>query len=91
MFQKLIGRTTVSFISWFYHVELLTLLVGGLVVIMMTYIDIVMDYFYLFQSRMIQKSQRRHRHPKRELAPSMNHPQTQNRKRYFKESFRKHE
>lgn len=84
LFQKLIGQTTVSFVSWFYHVELLTLLVGGLVVIMMTYIDIVMDYFYLFQSRVIKKSQRGHRHPKRELAASMNHPQTDNRKRRFR-------
>ena len=57
---------------------------GGLVVIMMTYIDIVMDYFYLFQSRVIKKSQRGHRHPKRELAASMNHPQTDNRKRRFR-------
>ena len=81
LFQKLMGITTVSFFSWFYHVELITLLVGSLIVIMMTYVDLVMDRFYLFQSRIIQNSQRYRRHSARRRAPSTNHPQMEPKRR----------
>lgn len=56
--QKWMGLTNVSILSWLYHVELITMLTGGLVVIFTMYMDLVMDRFYLFQRHIQKKSGR---------------------------------
>ncbi len=71
-FQKMVGLTNVSLISWLYHMELITFLVGALIVICMIYADLVMDRFYLFQSRIIRDSQRKR--ASRRILPNTNHP-----------------
>lgn len=43
---------TVSFASWFYHFELLTLIFSGLIVIGVLYGDLIMSRYYLLQSRL---------------------------------------
>lgn len=73
--QRMQGITNVSLFSWFYHMELITLLCSGLIVIAMIYIDLVMDRFYLFQSRVIKKSQNRRKYSTRRKAPTTNHPE----------------
>ncbi len=72
--QRMQGVTNVSLFTWFYRVELITLLCSGLIVIAMIYIDLVMDRFYLFQSRIIKKSQSRASRLNRRKAPTTNHP-----------------
>lgn len=74
--QRMEGLTSVSLISWLYHMELLTLLIGSLVVIGMIYIDLIMDRFYLFQSRIIKKSQSRRSRSARRSTPNRNHPES---------------
>ncbi|MBF0578535.1 hypothetical protein IM774_01780 [Erysipelotrichaceae bacterium RD49] len=76
IWQRMMGITNVSFFSWFYHVELLTILTSSLVVIATIYVDLVMDRFYLFQSRIIKKSQSRRRLIDRRQVPNTNHPRT---------------
>lgn len=75
LYQKAAGITSVSLISWLYHVELLTLIFSGLIVIGMIYVDLIMDRFYLFQSRIIKKRLSKNRLSARR-APSTNHPET---------------
>lgn len=75
LFQRLTGQTNISFFVWLYHMELLTMLIGSLVVIGTIYVDLIMDRFYLFQSRIISKSQKRRSRSARAASPNRNHPQ----------------
>lgn len=72
--QLTTGVTNVSIVSWLYHIELLTLLTGGLIVIVMIYADLVMDRFYLFQKHIRRKRQRRKNISAIETLPNNNHP-----------------
>ncbi len=72
IYQRATGIVNIGFISWLYHIELLTILVGALIVISLIYADLVMDRFYLFQSRIIKDSQMRK--ASRRNLPNGNHP-----------------
>lgn len=76
VFQRMTGQTNILLPVWLYRVELLTMLTGSLVVIGMIYIDLIMDRFYLFQSRILKKNQRLRGRSARASTPSGNHPQT---------------
>lgn len=69
------GLPHAGFAQWLYHMELLSLLCGGLCVILVMYVDIVMDRFFLIQKHMNRKEDKKRRLQRRVSAlPSSNHP-----------------
>lgn len=54
LFQRLLGQTNVTFIRWFYYMELISVLISCLICIAMIHLDLIMDRFYAFQARVNQ-------------------------------------
>lgn len=57
--QKSFGITNIGFVSWFWHVELLTQLTNALAVIVIMYVDIVMVRFFLIQKHLAARESRK--------------------------------
>lgn len=68
--------------QWLYSIELLTLICGGLCTILVMYVDIVMDRFFLIQKHMHRREQQK-QPLKRKIAqmPNSNHPARKRRSR----------
>lgn len=75
LWQRQQGLTNVSLIGWGYHVEMITLLCGGLSIILVIYIDMVMDRFFLLQKHMQRKAEKKKRlSAAAHMIPNANHP-----------------
>lgn len=78
LWTKWTGLNNMPLISWMYHMELLSVLINGLVIILIMYIDMVMDRFYLMEkNRQNRRQRRRNQAVVSSAIPNANHPQTQ--------------
>lgn len=75
LYQRLTGATDVGLAAWLYYIELITVLVNGLCIILIMYIDMVMDRFFLLQKHQEQAHKARlQRMAKARSRSNLNHP-----------------